>query len=104
MAKQSSGPRCQSPTTMLRTSATGSARAGGFLLCLAACIVIDCALAFAPSYLGAPAGVRKFATSGSKLRSGPSTALRMQETKEKKDVEEVTKKYGLEAGVFTALT
>ena len=60
---------------------------------------------FSPS-LGALAGTK--AVRGSRTVPRPGVGLRMQvadeEKEKKKDVEEVTKKYGLEAGLFTALT
>mmetsp|Transcript_26248 Transcript_26248/g.62153 ORF Transcript_26248/g.62153 Transcript_26248/m.62153 type:complete len:195 (-) Transcript_26248:697-1281(-) len=77
---------------------------GRLVFGLALCVMLASASAFAPTFLGNTAGVRKLSTSaGMRLRSPPATALRMQETKEKKDPEEVVRKFGLEAGLFTAL-
>ena len=66
---------------------------------------------FSPS-LGALAGTKAVQLSalrvGARTVPRPGVGLRMQvadeEKEKKKDVEEVTKKYGLEAGLFTALT
>ncbi|MGB1599707.1 MAG: hypothetical protein ACPIOQ_43565, partial [Promethearchaeia archaeon] len=66
---------------------------------------------FSPS-LGALASTKAVQLSalrvGARTVPRPGVGLRMQvadeEKEKKKDVEEVTKKYGLEAGLFTALT